>query len=85
MTYKPANQRPTSEVKEAVDLSKVDTVKVNSNNVLEIFMMSGTRMNLDNDNKPDSDGDDVLLMMIECICKFSILYIIATSLPSLSL
>ena len=44
MTYKPANQRPTAEVKEAIDLTKVDSLKISSGNVLEIFMLTGEMM-----------------------------------------
>ena len=41
MTYKPANQRPSSEVKEVIDLTKVDSLKISSGNILEIFMLTG--------------------------------------------
>ena len=41
MTYKPANQRPSSEVKEVIDLTKVDSLKISSGNILQIFMLTG--------------------------------------------
>jgi hypothetical protein len=41
MTYKPANQRPSFEVKEVIDLTKVDSLKISSGNILEIFMLTG--------------------------------------------
>lgn len=41
MTYKPINKRPSTEVKEAIDLNTVDSVSINKENVLEIFISSG--------------------------------------------